>query len=272
MTDLEQAQAYIDRIKPKDSLRPIGQIDPMQAAPSFDDHEETAVTSPAAQYLKAGRVKLDTLDTAYHPKVAQAVKMARLWGQRKMDGHQDASLVLCGGNGVGKTHIALAIWWAMTTNVTDAPRKPGDYGRPLSEYQPRPTGHFFLSNDLLMKLGTSRDPETGIASPVRPASLIGYPPLIVIDDIGMEQAIPFVRGEDQVAERQARFFKVINHCVGYISVIITSNLPWPELAAYIGKRSADRLLQMAPRLPGTEDSFIVDLFGVPSYRQAGSGR
>jgi len=145
-------------------------------------------------------------------------------------------------------------------------------GNHLPEYGKRPSGRFYLSNDLLGSLGVSRDPETGMSLPARPSAVIGYPPLIVIDDVGLEQAIPFVRGEDQEAERQARFFKVINHCLGNVSVIITTNKTWPELADYIGRRAADRLLAMAPKLPATNDSFIVDMFGVPSWRRKAGGR
>jgi DNA replication protein DnaC len=246
---------------------------PAPAAPPAElDNPETAVRSHVARLIQAGRVTLDTLDTS-HPQVKQAVRMARLWGQRKRDGYTDASLILCGNNGVGKTHIAQAIWWSMCETVVDV--MPGlklEYGKPLPGYVPRPTGRFYLSNDLLSLMGQSRDTETGLILSTRAASVIGYPPLIVIDDIGLEQVIPFVKHEQQEEERHARLFKVINHCQSNISVIITSNKTWPELSRYIGKRVADRLLQMAPAVPGTGDSFIVDMFGVPSWRRRRGGR
>ena len=235
------------------------------------DQHETAVRSHVARLIQAGPVKLDALDIS-HPQVSQAVRMARQWAQRKRDGYTDASLILCGNNGVGKTHIAQAIWWSMCEMVVDVPESPMSYGQPLPDYAPRPTGRFYLSNDLLSLMGQSRDVETGLTLATRASSVIGYPPLVVIDDIGLEQAIPFVKGEQQEEERHARFFKVINHCQGNISVIITSNKTWPELSQYIGKRTADRLLQMAPAVPGTGDSFIVDMFGVPSYRRRQGGR
>lgn len=260
--------------------RPIADFSPAQvisaAAPAAEldnlGHDaETAVRSHVARLIQAGPVRLDSLDTT-HPQVKQAVKMARLWAQRKRDAHTDASLILCGKNGAGKTHIAQAIWWSMTDTVVDVPEAPGEYGQPLPGYAARPTGRFYLSNDLLGTMGQSRDPETGLTLPTRAASVIGYPPLIVIDDIGLEQSIPFVKHEQQEEERHARMFKIINHCVGHISVIVTSNKTWPELSEYIGKRAASRLLQMAPVMAGTNDSFIVDMFGVPDYRRRQGGR
>lgn len=257
-------------------MQPVSEIDLLKAmkatAPTAElDAPDTTVRSHVAQLIARGPVKLASLDTS-HPQVKQAVKMARLWAQRKRDGYQDASLILCGKNGAGKTHIALAIWWSMLDTVTDVAQTPGQYGEPLADYPVRPTGRFYLSNDLLGLMGQSRDPETGVVLPTRAASVIGYPPLIVIDDIGLEQAIPFVKHEQQEEERHARIFKVINHCVGNVSVIITSNKTWPELSNYIGKRAASRLLQMAPAVAGTGDSFIVDMFDVPDYRRKQGGR
>jgi DNA replication protein DnaC len=216
------------------------------------------------------RVKLDALDTS-HPKVATAVHVARAWAQRKRDGHTDASLILCGPNGTGKTHIARAIWWSMTARVVAAGNNPREFGEPLPEYPEQPSGLFMLSNDLLGRLGTSYDSDTGIVIPARAASVIGYVPILVIDDVGMEQTIPFIKADDQENERHARFFKAIDHCYGRASVIITSNLSIPELAGQVGRRAWDRLAQMAPRLPNG-DSFVVSLDGVPSWRVKEGGR
>ncbi len=276
--ELQTAQTELLAKRPSTNGHPrtIADLDPAKVltatAPAGElDTPEQAQRSHVARLIQAGPVKLDILDTS-HPQVKQAVKMARLWAQRKRDGYTDASLILCGRNGAGKTHIALAIWWSMCERVVDVPASPMVYGKPLSGYAPRPSGRSYLSNDLLGLMGQSRDPETGITLPTRAASVIGYPPLIVIDDIGLEQAIPFVKHEQQEDERHARMFKVINHCAGSVSVIITSNKTWPELSAYIGKRAASRLLQMAPAVPGTGDSFIVDMFAVPDYRRRQGGR
>lgn len=91
--------------------------------------------------------------------------------------------------------------------------------------------------------------------------------MIVIDDVGAEQTLPFVGKDDQEAEKQARYFRVIDYCYGRgISVIMTSNLKPPQLAELLGGRCWDRLSEMAPR------GFVIDLSGVPSWRRAQSGR
>ena len=70
----------------------------------------------------------------------------------------------------------------------------------------------------------------------------------------------------------SRFFKVIDYCYTMqISVILTSNMELKELSPFLGRRSWDRLEQMAPRLPNGE-SFMVDMFDLPSWRVKAGGR
>lgn len=272
--DLQNAQRDLSTKRPTPP-RSIADIAPAVLAGGKDEYvpdDDTAVTSQVDGLIKAGPVKLDTLNTSHH-QVAQAVHMARRWAERKRSGINDASLVLSGPVGTGKTHIALAIWWAICEKVLSPPERPviGEYGQPLPGYQAQPSGRFFSSNELLMRMGISRDTETGVPIAARASDIIGYPPLIVIDDVGLEQSIPFVGKDDQESERHARFFKIINHCYGNVSVIITTNLTWDELAAHIGKRAASRLTEMCPKMSGG-DSFIVDMTAVPDYRRRAGGR
>lgn len=267
--ELLRKQQEAKRERNGHEVRPIRDISPLPANPPAPVFQEPEQLSAA---LAAGRVSLDTLDTS-HPKMRQAVHMAREWAERKRRGCNDASLVLCGDNGVGKTHIARAIWWSIVLRVMDAPDVPGQAGKPRQGYEcsDQPLGKFTVSNDLIAGFGSSTDPETGVTVPVRAADRIGYPPMLIIDDVGLEQSIQFVGKEFQEAERHARFFSILNHCYGNVSVIITTNLDWARLSTHIGKRAADRLQQMAPRM-ASGDSFIVDLFGVPSYRRKVGGR
>jgi asparagine synthetase B (glutamine-hydrolysing) len=83
----------------------------------------------------------------------------------------------------------------------------------------------------------------------------------------VEQRLPFITGNDQDGEIAARYYRVIDYCYSKnISVIITCNTSLKELARIIGGRAWDRLQQMAPR------GFMMDLAGVPSWRQMQSGR
>lgn len=265
--DLRLANMQLENLRPQKvetrPVRRIADIKPTGATPPPID-EVIEASSHVAGLIAAGPVKLDALNQA-HPQVQQAVKMARLWADRKRHGAIDSSMVLSGPVGTGKTHIAQAIWWSICEAVT------GYDGTPLPGYRNHPAGRFFSSNELLLKMGISRDMDTGISTATRAADVIGYPPLIVLDDVGLEQNIPFIGKEEQEAERHARFFKIINHCYGNVSVIITTNLTWDELAAHIGKRAASRLIEMCPRLP-SGDSFIVDMSKVPDYRRKSGGR
>ena len=240
--------------------RHVSEISPLPKADGREFYEP--LTKP--RQLKPVYIK--DIDTRRHKKVALAVKMAYLWAERKRAGYEDISLILSGDNGTGKTHIARAIWWSMVQLVTDSSDKP------IEGYQPQPVGKFYMSNELLGLMGNSCDPVTGILTPASPHNVIGTPPMVVIDDLGAEQIIPFVHHDDQEEERQARLFKVVDYCYArQISIIITTNLEIEAFKSFVGRRSWDRLVQMAPRLPNG-DSFIVDMFGVPSYRLESSGR
>ena len=189
-------------------------------------------------------VILSDLDIS-HPKVKRAVQMARNWQARKHSGHPEASLVLSGSVGVGKTHIAQAIWWS-------------DRYRPDGITVERPMGYFRLANQIIQEL----DQDIIMSLKINPAR-----GLVVVDDVGSEQTIQFVSTGAQQFERQQRYFKLINYCYGKkISLIITSNLTLDELRKHIGERAWDRLSEMAPK------GFMLEMFDVPSHRQKLGGR
>lgn len=226
------------------------------------------------------RFTLGQLNINRHASVAAAVRKARYWQIEKLSGRNyGISLVLCGSNGIGKTHIARALWWTYICQAVDLD------GNPLPGTE-LPTGRWFDADRLMALLGQTRDPETNMVTTAQAANVIGPKiaptqhngvPLIVIDDVGSESTIPFVGKDDQAAERQARYFKAIDYCyqsdegagIRPISVIITSNLPVNELEAHLGRRCWDRLLQMAPKKP---ESMIFDMGNVPSYRKQAGGR
>jgi len=207
----------------------------------------------------ATRTKLDSLDTS-EPQVAYAVQQAREWAKRKRGGYMDTSMVLSGPFGTGKTHIAKAILWSIVDEVP---------GHPDSAV---PAGRFYMANDLLLRLGSIQDKSSGIVTPVRTSSLVGNAPIVIIDDVGGQQIIPFVAGPDQKHERHARYFRFIDYCyTDMVSVIMTTNLSiggleLSDFAKHIGGRAFDRLAQMAPR------GFMIGLDGVTSWRQKAGGR
>jgi DNA replication protein DnaC len=197
-------------------------------------------------------VKLSELDVS-HTLVKGAVDMCKRWAKRMRRGETGASMVLVGPYGTGKTHIARAVLWSICLTI--------EGGVPVS-----PAGKFFHATDLMQKLNPTRTDWGGFDIPL-PSTFIGTAPIVVIDDVGSEQTIPFIKAEDQTTERQARYFRVIDYCYTFnIAVVITSNLSIRQLEKHLGGRAWDRLCQMAPT------GFMFDLSGVPSWRQKESGR
>lgn len=211
-----------------------------------------AEDTPRQAGRQVERATLKELDTS-HATMKAAVDIVYKWADRKRAGHDDASIVLCGPVGTGKTHIARAVLWSIPLATDD--------GQPVA-----PAGKFFHAGDLLLKFSPISTSWGGTEVP-RPADIMGQAPIVVIDDIGTEGTIPFVKAEDQEGERQARYFRAIDYCYTWrISLVITSNLSISQLAQHIGPRCWDRLGQMAPK------GFMFDLTGVPSWRQKASGR
>lgn len=211
------------------------------------------------------RCFLSDLDTSHHPMLAVAVQKAKEWQIRRAEQAErgdptNASLVLVAsqstlpdgrpdparpGTGCGKTHIAKSILWSICHLLQDTGEVVGYLGQ------------FYEAGRLIEELDTEGD----VANALRGR------PILVIDDIGTEGNIEFIAATRQASERQARYYRVINYCYEYgVSVIITSNLTFPELAEHLGKRVMSRLQEMAPT------GFMLDLTGVPDYRRRVSGR
>ena len=193
-----------------------------------------------------------------HHRVQVAIDAARAWQQRRRE-QADAglptrsSLVLVAaagsdplkqtGYGCGKTHIARACLWTIAHLID---------GEPVA-----PVGRFFTADQLIQRLdaGTPASAE------------IGHAPIIVIDDVGTEQQIPYVPSARQDDERRSRYFKAIDYCYTEgISVLITGNMRLNDLQAHMGGRAWSRLLEMAPT------GQMVDMTGVPDYRRREGGR
>lgn len=252
------------RSKNGHSPQPIGEL--------VKNGRITASATPAPKgpdIVQGQPVTLATLDLSWHPKARTAVNAAREWqklrrwqlaeNKRQREAGEEitvkphASLVLlasekdpvhCTGYGCGKTHIAKAVLWSEAF-VLD--------GQPFA-----PAGNFYEAARLVANLDGGTRPSAEITGPI-----------LVIDDVGAEGAIPFVKQDEksQAHERHARYFKAINYCYDSgVSVVITANLTTQELAAHIGGRAWSRLLEMAPQ------GLIVDMTGVPDYRRKQGGR
>lgn len=202
---------------------------------------------PPEPMLQFKRVTLEQLDTTHHAKIAQAVNAARQWTTLR-ETNPGASLVLVAspvgqnrdltGYGCGKTHIARACLHTDCYWLDGAPVAP--------------TGNFFDANAIIQLL----DADT----PAR--SAIGRAKIVVVDDVGTEQTIPYTIGAEQAHELQRRYFKLVNFCYqNEVALIITGNLSIKALSDRIGGRAWSRLQELAPR------GFILDLTGVPDWRR-----
>ncbi len=87
--------------------------------------------------------------------------------------------------------------------------------------------------------------------------------LIVVDDIGREGVLPFVKtdSDTQSAEKQSRYYMLINYAYERdISLVLTANMRVNELKAFLGGASWSRLEEM------TTGTYRWDLTGVQDYR------
>ena len=245
------------------------------------------------ELIEAGRVvELSALDPNWHPMVQVAINAARNWQARRREQIErgelpNASLILAAsqilnkdgsedldrtGKGVGKTHIALSVLWSIRQYVE-------------GEIPVAPVGTFYKANDLIHKLERDARLEKLLNyrshwDQAHSKMVVSPPPMIVIDDVGSEEADKYF-GNRWQDELQRRYFRLIDHCDGNgISVIITSNLPLPPMGDgdprkaegvvylddVLGGRAWSRLQEMCPR------GFIVDMTGARDYRRKAGGR
>lgn len=205
----------------------------------------------------AQAARLSELDTS-HPTVALAVAAARQWAERmKESNERGPSLILSGPNGTGKTHIARSILWSITTVAVDSDGSAMPGSR-------RPRGRFYHAGELLAALGP--DDEMGGAL-TAVGHVIGSAPVVIIDDVGAEGTLAYVKGEYQEHERQMRYFRIVDWAYANgVPLVLTTNLSLQTLAAHVGPRVWDRLMEMAPA------GQMVDMSGVPSWRVKAGGR
>jgi hypothetical protein len=188
-------------------------------------------------------VRLDSLEL-WSVEVEKAIELTRQWANERKE-HPGLSLVLCGRPGLGKTHMAKAALWSEAYFVD---------GQPVC-----PIGQFYLANDLLLRM--SPEQEKGLLQTAK--DLVGNASIIVVDDVGHNLSLPFVKSEWQEDERHGRFHAFFDYCyTNHVSVVLTSRLePKQALCDWIGFHSWDRLLQMARR------PFIVHIQESGSYRK-----
>lgn len=162
--------------------------------------------------------------------------------------------------GIGKTHIAESVAASYASITGDLA-----YENDAPLFTLEQTARLYTARELINLLGGEH---------AQPLSQIAPPHIrcLVIDDLGREGYLDYVKASEQQKEKQARYFHLIDHIYkrrqgrSPVSLFITSNLLANQLTDLLGEAVWDRLLQLAPR------GYITELTGLPSYRRLASGR
>ena len=92
---------------------------------------------------------------------------------------------------------------------------------------------------------------------------------VVIDDVGREGVLRYVKAEQQREELESRYFQVINHIYTMSPrpvLIITTNKNRAEFASFFNDAARSRLFELIPA------GNMISLGGFPDYRRVKSGR
>jgi DNA replication protein DnaC len=178
----------------------------------------------------------NSFESDRHPDLIKAVKTIREWYNERIE--VGGALVLAGGYGCGKTHLARAI---------------------LRMYGP--FAHFLYEPEFIASI---QDTYSGNGSEARIYRMIASHKLLIIDDLGAYE----------VSEKSERWLQNIyqrllnNRFEQGKATLITTNLDdgTGDLRYRLGEKCYDRLLGALEHT-----RFYVNLFDVPSYRARNFG-
>lgn len=192
---------------------------------------------PFAHTLETKRDLWDSFDSDRHPKLKKGVLTLKKWYNERID--KGGAVILAGGYGCGKSHLAKAIHQL--------------YGIQSC---------FWYEPDLF---GAVRDTYGGGSeSEYRLLKQIRNHKLLVIDDLGSYE---IEEGSEKFVRRIYQQLLDGRYEAGK-ATLVTTNLDdnKGELKNRLGERCYDRLVG-AIETP----EFYIDLFGVPSYRRRNFG-
>lgn len=163
--------------------------------------------------------------------------------------------------GVGKTHIAKAVNASFCTFIGDM-----EYTDDVPQFRVAYSSRLYTARALINMLGGDEQKSVWEIVP-------RHIKCLVIDDLGREGYLDYVKADQQLQEKQSRYFHLINHLYETrrngqhpVNIFITTNLNAAEIKELLGEANWSRLLQMCPR------GNILELDGIDDYRRVSSGR
>lgn len=163
--------------------------------------------------------------------------------------------------GVGKTHIAKAVNASFCRVIGNM-----EFRNDVPEFWLEYRSRLYTARELINLLGGDQQKELWQIVPKHIQCL-------VIDDLGREGYIDYVKADQQAQEKQSRYFHLLNHLYetrrngNYpVNIFITTNLTTDEVQELLGDANWSRLLEMCPR------GYIQEMSGLTDYRRVASGR
>ena len=206
-------------------------------------------------------LKTDHMSAEQGKLFLQKIRLFREWDRVRRT--QGLSIIICGSYGIGKSYIAnclahtrLNVEWGIGNEPSLVDGVPN--------YQVHISSRFMTARDLMTII--TRDKHYS------PKSLFqGGINTFVIDEIGREGKIDFVKADDQASEIQSRYYEIVNYVATIApdkrpSLIFTTNLETTELNQVFNGATRSRLSMLAPR------PYILNMPKLPNYWQRLGGR
>ena len=185
----------------------------------------------------------------------------RKWRQDALSNNGLSFLLSSKQVGVGKTHIAKAVNASFCSFVGDM-----EYIDDVPQFRVSYSSRLYTARKLINLLGGDEQKSVWEIVP-------RHVKCLVIDDLGREGYLDYVKADQQLQEKQSRYFHLINHLYETrrngqhpVNIFITTNLTAKEIQELLGEANWSRLLQMCPK------GNILELDGIEDYRSISRGR